>query len=106
MMSDLTGLVGPNDCGHEFFVLMQKRSDGKTYSDMHKVSGQKFFLDRKEAEDYQKTDEILMHFYRVVRMVGFLAINEEADVETPHAGAYVRKAHTDEGRQPACAIGV
>ena len=52
---------------HEFFVIMQKRKDGKVYADLHKAL-ETFFLNEADASDYMK-NMALPGNWHVVRLV-------------------------------------
>lgn len=53
---------------YEIYVIMQKRSDGKVYSDMHKVLNEKFYYTEQEAEAALEKEELKAHFH-IVKMI-------------------------------------
>jgi hypothetical protein len=62
----------------EFFVIMQKRDDGKVYADLHK-SLEKVYLTREEAEKtqaaYDKETSSFRNSFHIVRL--FACTEEE-----------------------------
>lgn len=60
---------------HEFFVIMQKRQDGKVYADLHKAL-ETFFLNESDARDYMETVPISGNWH-VVRLVASLPETSE-----------------------------
>ena len=52
---------------HTFYVIMQKRKDGKVYADLHKTDG-RFYLTEEEAELALKHHPEANHFH-VVELV-------------------------------------
>jgi hypothetical protein len=59
----------------EFFVIMQKRNDGKVYADLHK-SCEKVYLTREDAEvAYDKETTAFRNSFRIVRL--FACTEEE-----------------------------
>ena len=61
-----------NKVGHEFYVVMVKRQDGKVYCDLAKTTEQ-IFLDKEVAEEVNKYYDNC----HVVKMVAYL--DEEDD---------------------------
>lgn len=61
-----------NKVGHEFYVVMVKRQDGKVYCDLAKTTEQ-IFLDKEVAEEVTKYYDNC----HVVKMVAYL--DEEDD---------------------------
>jgi len=59
--------------GHEFFVVMQKRKDGKVYADLHKCM-QGFFLEVEEANYYCEKMNFIAGWevWHVVPMLAYL----------------------------------
>ncbi len=51
-----------------FYVVMQKRRDGKVYADLHKTDGS-FFLDKDEANRVRESDPIYREHFHVVELV-------------------------------------
>ena len=51
-----------------FYVIMQKRRDGKVYADLHKTDGS-FFLDKDEANRVRESDPIYREHFHVVELV-------------------------------------
>ena len=59
----------------EFFVIMQKRDDGKVYADLRK-SCEKIYLTKEEAEfDYDKETAPFRNSFHIVRL--FACTEEE-----------------------------
>jgi hypothetical protein len=59
----------------EFFVIMQKRQDGKVYADLHK-SCEKVYLTKEEAEAaYDKETSSFRNSFHIVRL--FACTEEE-----------------------------
>lgn len=56
----------------EFFVVMQKRSDGKVYADLHKTDGRMYLTEEEADSALLATGDLAKHFHKV-KMVGVLA---------------------------------
>ena len=59
---------------HSFWVIMQRRSDGRVYADLHKTVGDKFYHSPEEAE----ADRIpllgdIAQYFHVVELVAVTA---------------------------------
>ena len=54
----------------EFYVIMQKRQDGKVYADLHK-STQQIYLTEEDAEDAFRHFEY-QDSYQIVKLIAFL----------------------------------
>ena len=62
----------------EFFVVMQKRRDGKIYADMHKVIYDKMYLIEEEADAALiELKDLAAHFQKV-KIIGMLEDEWEA----------------------------
>ena len=51
-----------------FYVIMQKRRDGRVYADLHKTDG-RFYLTPEEAKRALENDPIYKEFFHVVELV-------------------------------------
>lgn len=60
---------------YEFFVIMQKRQDGKVYADLHKAL-ETFFLNESDATDYME-NMALPGSWQVVRLIAALPNQQE-----------------------------
>ena len=56
----------------EFFVVMQKRSDGRVYADLHKTDERMYLTEDEADEALAGMGDIGEHFHKV-KMVGMLA---------------------------------
>ncbi len=57
---------------YEFFVVMQKRSDGKVYADLHKTDERMYLIESDADAALSAMGELEQHFHKV-KMVGVLA---------------------------------
>ena len=57
---------------YEFFVVMQKRSDGKIYADLHKTDERMYLVEDEADAALVAMGELAKHFHKV-KMVGVLA---------------------------------
>ena len=57
---------------YEFFVVMQKRSDGKVYADLHKTDERMYLIGREADVALAAMGDLAQHFHKV-KMVGVLA---------------------------------
>lgn len=57
---------------YEFFVIMQKRRDGRVYPDLHK-SSEKMYLTITDAERELVLDPEMAKYRHIVRMYAILA---------------------------------
>lgn len=57
---------------YEFFVVMQKRSDGKVYADLHKTDERMYLIEEEADAALAKKGNLAKHFHKV-KMVGVLA---------------------------------
>lgn len=55
-----------------FYVVMQKRKDGKVYADLHKTD-QLLYLDEQEALRVWATDPVYRQHFHVVELVAMTA---------------------------------
>ena len=69
---------------YEFFVVMQKRSDGKIYADLHKTDERMYLVEDEADAALVAMGELAKHFHKV-KMVGVLA-DEWHNVEVSGAG--------------------
>ena len=53
---------------HTFYVIMQKRKDGKVYADLHKTN-HTFYLTEEEAQHALESDPLYREHYHVVELV-------------------------------------
>ena len=51
-----------------FYVIMQKRKDGKVYADLHKTDG-RFYLTEGEAKRALRTDTPNPEYFHVVELI-------------------------------------
>lgn len=58
---------------YEFFVVMQKREDGKVYADLHKTDERMYPIESEADDALARMDESLRGHFHKVRMVGVLA---------------------------------
>jgi hypothetical protein len=56
----------------EFFVVMQKRGDGKIYPDLHKTDERLYLLEEDATVALEEKGDLSKHFHKI-RMVGVLA---------------------------------
>jgi hypothetical protein len=54
-----------------FWVIMQKRRDGKVYTDLHKTN-QKIYLEYEDALNHFNHDEHYKEYYHIVKMIAYL----------------------------------
>ncbi len=64
---------------YEFFVVMQKRSDGKVYADLHKTDGQMYLIEEDADAALMEIGDFAKRFHKV-KMVGVLADEWNAEV--------------------------
>lgn len=55
----------------EFYVIMQKRQDGKVYTDLHKTN-QVIYLTKEDAEDALNCSHHYKQYYHVVKLIACL----------------------------------
>ena len=55
----------------EFYVIMQKRQDGKVYADLHKTN-QHIYLTIEDAEDEFNNSEHYKQYCHIVKLIGWL----------------------------------
>lgn len=60
-----------NKVGHEFYVLMLKRSDGEVYADLHKTD-MKIYLEYEDAEKELNSWAMCQEYVHIVKMVAYL----------------------------------
>lgn len=53
---------------YRFFVVMQKRTDGKLYDDLHKTD-EKIYLNRADAEKAVQAMGTMSEYFQIVEMV-------------------------------------
>lgn len=53
---------------HTFYVVMQKRTDGKVYADLHKTDG-RFYLTEEDAQWALEKDTPNPEYFHVVELV-------------------------------------
>lgn len=63
-----------------FFVVMQKRGDGKVYADLHKCLPE-LFLTAEDAQQALDADPLLAPHRHVVEMVAMTALEYEGQCE-------------------------
>jgi hypothetical protein len=63
-----------NKVGHEFWVIMLKRRDGKVYADLHKTN-QKIYLEYEDALEDFNNSEHYKEYYHIVKLLA--TIDEE-----------------------------
>ena len=63
----------------EFFVIMQKRNDGKVYADLHKSIDKMYLTEEDAREAFQ--DEVKWDWRRVFHIVRLFACTEEEMAE-------------------------
>jgi hypothetical protein len=62
----------------EFFVIMQKRSDGKVYADLANCLNQVYLTHEKAQEAFDKEAEpVLQSFYKHFHIVRLIAYTED-----------------------------
>ena len=54
-----------------FYVIMQKRQDGKVYADLHKTN-QHIYLTAEDAYEELNNNEHYKEYYHVVELIGCL----------------------------------
>jgi len=57
---------------YEFYVVMQKRSDGKVYADLHKTDERMYLLEEDADASLVAMGDLAKHFHKV-KIVGVLA---------------------------------
>ena len=57
---------------YEFFVVMQKRSDGKVYADLHKTDERMYLIEEEADAALSAMGDIAKHFHKI-KMVDVLA---------------------------------
>lgn len=57
---------------YEFFVVMQKRSDGKVYADLHKTDERMYLIEEEADAAIDGMGDLANNFHKV-KMVGVLA---------------------------------
>ena len=55
----------------EFYVIMQKRQDGKVYADLHKTN-QHIYLTIEDAEEVFKRNVQYQRYYHIVKLIASL----------------------------------
>lgn len=60
-----------NKVGHEFWVIMLKRRDGKVYTDLHKTNQIIYFTYEDALKDFNNSEHY-KEYYHIVRMVAYL----------------------------------
>ncbi len=65
---------------YEFFVVMQKRRDGKVYADLHKTT-EKMYLMRLEANQALKDMGDLTPYFHVVRLFAVTVVDNVYQID-------------------------